>query len=126
VTKEVQAVADMCCGGRVVSVLEGGYGCHDKPTNYAKPGNFGHSARTAAAASSSSSSSSASSTGSTGASSYGASSYGEPAFDGGASTAAGSASASSRESLNRRHLVDAACAHVRALVDPYGHAKPEL
>jgi predicted lipid-binding transport protein (Tim44 family) len=120
VTKEVQAVADMCCGGRVVSVLEGGYGCHDKPTNYAKPGNFGHSARTAAAASS------ASSTGASSASSTGASSNGEPAFDGGASTAAGSASASSRESLDRRHLVDAACAHVRALVDPYGHAKPEL
>ena len=26
VTRQVQAIADMCCGGRVVSVLEGGYG----------------------------------------------------------------------------------------------------
>ena len=26
VTKEIQKVADMCCGGKIVSVLEGGYG----------------------------------------------------------------------------------------------------
>lgn len=34
-------IADMCCGGRVVSVLEGGYGCMPGGTlNLSKPGAF--------------------------------------------------------------------------------------
>lgn len=31
VTSEVLHVADLCCGGRVVSVMEGGYGEYNNP-----------------------------------------------------------------------------------------------
>lgn len=40
-------IADMCCGGRVVSVLEGGYGC--LLFNPSKPGSFGVRAATRSA-----------------------------------------------------------------------------
>jgi acetoin utilization deacetylase AcuC-like enzyme len=30
-TSKVLEIADLCCAGRVVSVLEGGYGTYDKP-----------------------------------------------------------------------------------------------
>jgi len=134
VTKEIQAVADMCCSGRVVSVLEGGYGCQSTPSkNYSKPGSFGH--RRAPATSSAAAN--AATTSSSGGSGSGdqllqLNAAGEPVgatTGAGAGAAAGAAAsavaATLRESLDRTHLVNAACAHVRALVDPYGHVKPE-
>lgn len=39
VTKEIQQIANMTCGGKVVSVLEGGYGCK---VDMSKPGSFGN------------------------------------------------------------------------------------
>ena len=36
-TEKILAVADVCCNGRVVSCLEGGYGCREKrPKDAAK------------------------------------------------------------------------------------------
>ena len=37
VTTEVLKVADLCCGGRVVSVLEGGYGEYNKQIKPVRP-----------------------------------------------------------------------------------------
>jgi len=38
VTTEVLRVADLCCNGRVVSVLEGGYGAYNSSSAASKPG----------------------------------------------------------------------------------------
>ena len=127
-TKEIQAVADMCCSGRVVSVLEGGYGCQSAAnTNYSKPGSFGHR-RAPAASSASAAAASAAAAGSGVADELlQLNASGEPVgvSSGAAAASAVSPAAALRESLDRTHLVNAACAHVRALVDPYGHVKPD-
>ena len=118
-------IADMCCGGRVVSVLEGGYGCMDEePVNLAKPGAFGVKP--------------------------GAASLPKPfsqanerdrldrvtltlrvtallcghpriGFDGTVSQP--QFDFPRLCSATQGRLMDAACAHLRALVDPYGHVK---
>lgn len=127
VTKEIQAVADMCCSGRVVSVLEGGYGCQSAAnTNYSKPGSFGHRRAPAASSASAAANAAAAATGSGVADQLlQLNASGEPVgVSSGAAAAAVSAADALRESLDRTHLVNAACAHVRALVDPYGHVKP--
>jgi acetoin utilization deacetylase AcuC-like enzyme len=81
VTKEIQQIADMCCEGRVVSVLEGGYGCK---VDMSKPGTFGVKPSPQSASSQSP-----------------------------------NEAVIARSQLDRTHLANAACAHLRGLVDPY-------
>jgi len=89
VTKEIQKVADMCCGGKIVSVLEGGYGFMlNNPCSSGhsmnQPGSFGQrTGRTAETE--------------------------QP----------GPQSPNLRDQLSRTTLGGAAVQHLRALVDPY-------
>jgi len=148
VTREIQTIADMCCQGRVVSVLEGGYGCDrtaqsgaTAAVNFAKPGAFGvpasssSSAREAAAAAAEASSgklagnsdTSSHSTDPDSSSSSSSSSTSGGRGSGGVlpslalvGSSAYMASPNARDTLDRRHLADASCAHLKALIDPYG------
>ncbi len=103
VTARVLEVADMCCQGRVVSVLEGGYGCfhHQRRTNAAKKDKEAAAAAAAATAT--------------------ASAGGGSGGSGGASGPHGGTGASAEMELDRDILADAVCAHLSALVDSYGY-----
>jgi acetoin utilization deacetylase AcuC-like enzyme len=90
-TTEIMRVADICCGGRIVSCLEGGYG------GLCKPATRGAGARAAAAAA-------AAATAAAAAAAVGSTAPEAPT--GGV--------------LDRGLLAQSAAAHVRRLVDPFG------
>lgn len=113
-----------------MSVLEGGYGCDRRAqsagVNFSKPGSFGIPASSSSSSSSSGPSSSEGGGGAAGTLSdsegAGVESSGEGGGVGGSSSSSYMASPNARDALDRRHLAEASCAHLRALVDPYGHS----
>eukprot|EP00752_Nemacystus_decipiens_P014825 g13198.t1 len=116
-TEKIQSVADICCEGKIVSVLEGGYGQHQCDSNSTHGHNQGHGQGGAAGLLSSMTRLPASSF------LFPAPGYGGYARGNGSSAGAASARGyqvkSTAQSLQRHDLANNVAAHVRGLVDPY-------
>jgi hypothetical protein len=101
-TREIMKIADICCHGRVVSVLEGGYGAYDHSSTSTKSGVYATRGRSNSSGGSAAAAAAASTT-----------------------TAPGEIDAHAVVSyMNRNILADAVVSHVHCLMDPYGATTP--